>query len=232
MPTMKSSSKTSAYKALKYVTILGININSTPKWQLLDAVKNNLEKKIQFYIVTPNPEIVIQAQSDPDLTHSLNSATFSLPDGIGLKFADKSLEIIKGRQFMLDLFALANTKKLKVYLLGSTKEVINKSLEKIEKEYPNINAKGNNGPILNNSAEPETEVYINLQFEIVKEINSFKPDLLFVALGAPKQEKWVAKWLPELKVTGAMVIGGSLDYYSGLVSPVPNRSEERRVGKE
>src|SRR5579859_734572 len=134
MPGMKNSSKTSTDKVRKYVTILGININSTPKWQLLEAVKNNLEKKIQFYIVTPNPEIILQAQYDPDLTHSLNSATFSLPDGVGLKFADNSLEIIKGRQFMLDLFGLANTKNLRVYLLGSTKEVIKRSLEKINKD--------------------------------------------------------------------------------------------------
>src|SRR5579859_6412257 len=118
MPGMKNSSKTSTDKVRKYVTILGININSTPKWQLLEAVKNNLEKKIQFYIVTPNPEIILQAQNDPKLTHSLNSADFSVPDGVGLKFAKKKLQIFKGRDLFLNLLEVANNKKLKVYLLG------------------------------------------------------------------------------------------------------------------
>jgi N-acetylglucosaminyldiphosphoundecaprenol N-acetyl-beta-D-mannosaminyltransferase len=201
--------------------ILGIKVNSTPKVELLKLVNQRLEKKIPFDIVTPNPEIILQAQSDPELAHSLNSADFSIPDGFGLKIGNPVLQIIKGRQFMLDLFEIANNKKLKIYLLGSTDKVIKKSLVKLKVEYPNLIAKGNSGPWLNNNAVPVSEVDSTLQFEIVKEINSFKPDLLFVAFGAPKQEIWINKYLKDLKVTGAMTVGGALDYYSGFVKPVP-----------
>ena len=55
-----------------------------------------------------------------------------------------------------------------------------------------------------------------------KEINNFKPDLLFVAFGAPKQELWISKWQKKLNVRGMMAVGGSLDYYSGVVKEVPS----------
>src|SRR5260221_6840029 len=208
-------------KGLKYVTILGIKINSTPKAELLKSIENKLTKKIQFYIVTPNPEIILKAQNDPKLTHSLNSADFSLPDGFGLKLAAKNLEIIKGRELMVDLFKLANDKKLKVYLLGGHDFVNKKALTVLSKEVPHIKSKGSSGPILNNNAVPVSEVNTSLQFEIVKDINSFRPDMLLVAFGAPKQEIWLNTHLKDLNVVGAMTVGGGLDYYSGLVKPTP-----------
>src|SRR5258708_1586244 len=222
---MKNTSLKAHQKAPEFVTILGVKVNSTPRSELLKEVQAKLSKKMQFYIVTPNPEIILEAQSDPELAHSLNSADFSIPDGVGLKIMSKardSFTIIKGREFMLDLFKLANDQKLKVYLLGSTPEINKKALNILISDYPKIIARGNSGPILDDKAKPVSKVYTSLQFEIVKEINSFKPDLLFVAYGAPKQEKWISQWLPKLKVTGAMTVGGSLDYFSNSVLPVPN----------
>lgn len=218
--------KTNDKKSLKFDTILGVRLNSTPKEELLKQVVQKLQKKIQFYIVTPNPEIILQAQNDPKLSHSLNSADFSIPDGVGLRYVgsgagDGIASVIKGREFMIDLFKIANTEKLKVYFLGAKKEVNEKALAKIKTEYTEINAKGNSGPWLDNTANPISEVDSNIEKDIVKEINNFKPELLFIAFGAPKQEIWINNWLPKLNITGAMVVGGSLDYYAGFVKPVP-----------
>jgi len=230
---MKKPTNTNRQKSHNQAIILNIGIDSTPKGGLLKIISDKLSKKIQFYIVTPNPEIILQAQNNPDLSHSLNSADFSIPDGVGLVVAAKilgqpSLKTIKGRQLMLDLFKIANTKKLKVYIISKQK-VIDIALEKIRKEYPDIDLKGGKGPWLDQKANPVSEVDRDLQFEIVKEINSFKPDLLFVAFGAPKQEIWIEKWLPKLKVTAAMGVGGALDYYSGYVKPVPDLLENLKL---
>src|SRR6266404_923578 len=222
---MKKRIKDNNKYSQSFVTILGIKISSTSEDELLSSIQEKLSKKTQFVIVTPNPEIILEAVNDPELVKSLNSADFSIPDGVGLKLAAPKLQIIKGRKFMLKLFSLANELNLKVYLLGSTNEVTKKSLKKISIDFPGINAKGNSGPALDKSANPVSEIDSNLQFEIVKEINAFKPDLLFVAFGAPKQEKWIAKHLKELKVIGVMAIGGSLDYFSGSVLPVPKLIE-------
>lgn len=196
---------------------------------MLDEIQEKLTKKSQFYIVTPNPEIIIEARHNPELTHSLNSAHFSIPDGVGLKFANRSLKIIKGREFASDLLDIANKEKLKVYLLGSN-DFANKKAQKIlQSKYPNIKFSGSAGPRLDKNALPVSEVDTNIQFEILKEINSFKPDLLFIAFGAPKQEIWIENWLPKLKVTGAMTVGGSLDYYAGFTRPVPNLVENLKL---
>lgn len=220
---MKNLSTKTTNKSLKYVTILGVKVSSTPKGELLTLIQKKLSEKMQFYIVTPNPEIILQAQSDPNLFTSLNSADFSIPDGVGLRLADKDLEIIKGRDFIVDLFKIANEKKLKVYLLGSTLNTNRKAQARLKSEYPNILVSGNSGPKLNKDANPVSEVDTSIQFEIFDEINKFKPDFLFVAFGAPKQEKWIFKnfkiQMPNVKC--AMAVGGSLDYFTGFVKSVP-----------
>ncbi|HSX48691.1 MAG TPA: WecB/TagA/CpsF family glycosyltransferase, partial [Candidatus Saccharimonadales bacterium] len=120
---------------------------------------------------------------------------------------------------------IANEEKLKVFILGSRPEVNKKSVEKMSLEYPNLKIKGNSGPELDIKANPVSEVNVNLQSDIVKEINSFKPDLLFVAFGAPKQEIWISRHISKLNVAGAMAIGGTLDYYTGFVRAVPKFME-------
>lgn len=219
------TSKLTTTSSQKFVQILGVRIGSTLKSDLLNLIQGALTKKIQFYIVTPNPEIILEASSDPKLLEILNKATFSIPDGVGLKFVNNSLRIIKGRELMLDLLTLAEKKKLKVYLLGSKPNVNKKSVEKIKREFPHINVKGESGPILNKNGEPASEVNSSLQFEVVKDINNFKPDILFVGFGAPKQEKWIYNNMSSLNAKCLMTIGGSLDYYAGFVKPVPKLLE-------
>ncbi len=225
MPNQYKNKSTEKGFDRKYATIMGIKIDSTPKTDLLNQVRTDLSKKLQFYIVTPNPEIINQAQSMPELKEALDNAKIAIPDGFGLKLVKPSLETIKGRQFMLDLLKIANEEKLKVFILGSRPEVNKKSVEKMSLEYPNLKIKGNSGPELDIKANPVSEVNVNLQSDIVKEINSFKPDLLFVAFGAPKQEIWISRHISKLNVAGAMTIGGTLDYYAGFVRSVPKFME-------
>ncbi len=217
---MKIKSKAYRFRH-KYVNILGVKIDSTQRDELLKEIEFKVTKKICFYIVTPNPEIILQAQSYPDLLKALNSADFAIPDGVGLRLVERSLKIIKGRDMMVDLFKLAEEKKLKVYLLGSTRKVMERALYKLKREFPKLKVKGNSGPSLDKNANPVLEVDTNLQSEIVDEVNSFKPDLLFVAFGAPKQEKWICKWRDKMNVTGIMAVGGGFDYYAGEVKGVP-----------
>lgn len=203
------------------VQILGINIVSTTKPRLLLLLEGGLAQKSKIFITTPNPEIILEAQNNPTLKEAINNSDFAIPDGAGLRLADNNLEIIKGRELMLDLLQIANKKALKVYFLGSTKEVITKTINKVGKDFPNLKAKGNSGPMLNKSANPVSERDISLELDVIKEINLFKPDILFVAFGAPKQEIWVSKNLKDLNIKCAMAVGGALDYYSGSVLPVP-----------
>jgi N-acetylglucosaminyldiphosphoundecaprenol N-acetyl-beta-D-mannosaminyltransferase len=207
-------------------SILNVNVDSSQRDSLLDSVIYFLKNKKQFFIVTPNPEIIVEAHRDQILRDALNSADISLPDGTGILFAAKVLELdikrrIPGRLFMIDLFELSNKKKLKVYLLGGTEAVITSSLLHLKQEYPHMRAIGSVGPKLGHGGKPTADSEKQREKTLIQNINQFKPDILFIGLGAPKQEKWFVRNRSLLSVGGAMVVGGSLDVFSGYKKTPP-----------
>jgi N-acetylglucosaminyldiphosphoundecaprenol N-acetyl-beta-D-mannosaminyltransferase len=199
---------------------------------VIDFVTAKLKAKQKFFIVTPNPEILVEAQKNPSFASALNSADLSLPDGVGLVLAAKvfglkNIQRIAGRQMMLKLLEFANQKKLRVFFLGSTSLIIKSALHKAKINYPNIKIMTHSGPQFDKTALPVSEIDRKIEIDAVNQINSFKPDLLFVAFGAPKQELWLAKHLAHLKIGGAMVVGGSLDYFAGIKKLPPQWMHRR-----
>lgn len=240
--------------------ILGIKLDSTSVARVLRFVRERIKRKKKFYIVTPNPEIVISAQKDKELAKILNSADVSLPDGIGLAAAYKflklpnpkdtfvrfltlfaqglgvgfsvlfnrdwlleDLNIIRGRQMFLEFIKLANKKGWRVFLLGGEKGVANKTGQVLSHSFKAVKIKTDTGPMLDESARPITSEERKVEKKSVLKINKFKPHLLFVAFRASKQEKWLHKWLSQLDIGGAMVVGRTFDYISGsgIVLPPP-----------
>lgn len=213
-------------KAHIQANILGVKIDSTNRNTVLDYAWENIQKKKPFFIITPNPEIVTLAAKDSEYRNILNSADIAICDGVGLSLAakllyQKTLQRVTGRALFEKLLALANEKQLKVYLLGSTTSIIAASTSKIKKDYPKLSIKGQSGPQLQANGSPRSLKNIYIEQKVIAEINAFKPDLLFVAFGAPKQERWVAHNRKRLKALGLMVVGGTLDTYSGAISAPP-----------
>ncbi len=207
-------------------SVLGVKITSKSKLEVLESIDFCLNNHKKFYITTPNPEIIVQAQNDKKLKESLQLSDISIVDGVGIKLALMVLgfggyRITKGRELFIELLKIANERGYKVFLLGGLDRVNKSCIEKILKEYPNINVQGNPGPTLNQEAKPVSEVDSKLYKDTLRDINMSKPDFLFVAYGAPKQEKWVFENIKNLKVKGVMVIGGTLDYFSGEASLPP-----------
>ncbi len=210
----------------KQATILGVKIDSTTQGGVIMFVARKLTSREKFYIVTPNPEILLMASRDNELHNILNDADLSIPDGIGILWVQKLIRgvpVIRlpGRNVMVELLKFADDKKLSVFFLGSSEKVMAKTLKKVNQEFPGVKAYGARGPLLSEQATPILESDTAKELAVIKRINQIEPDLLFVAFGAPKQEKWIAKHTKELKIGGAMVIGGSLDTYSGIIKPVP-----------
>ncbi len=209
---------------LKQGKILGIKVDSTSEERVLERVLDFLSHNQKFLIVTPNSEIILQAQTNKKLASALNAADIAVADSVGLKVAMPRAKIVPGRKLMVRLFSLANEKKMKIFLLGASKvspKTIDKSLKRISKLYCHVIAAGHSGPDLNKTAQPISSKDKRLEQKAMDRINQFKPDLLFVAFGAPKQELWIKKHLPDLKVGGAMVVGGALDYFAQEVKLPP-----------
>ena len=192
---------------LPSIKILGTSITSAPKGQILEYIFKRLEKRDEkFYIVTPNPEILVYASASKPYQDILNAAAVSLPDGIGVLMAgmiqQKSIRSrIAGVDFMQDLCKESVRQSLTIGLLGGRQGVAEKTAECLVKMFPGLRI-----------------VFVGEEFPI-----GFVPriDILFVAFGFPHQEEWIAENLPHIKVTVAMGVGGAFDYISGKVPRAP-----------
>ncbi len=126
----------------------------------------------------------------------------------------------------LSLITLANKMGWRVFLFGGEHGEAEKAAENLKRNYKRVKIHFSQGAIYNKQAYPISQVDIKMHNDTVKEINAFKPQLLFVALGAPKQEKWLSNNLGKLKIGGAMVVGGTLRYLAGK-SVLPPRWIEK-----
>lgn len=218
---MNKDIKKTVQKDQKVGQIMGVKIDSTSMGSVLTRVEENISDNIRFNIVTPNPELVLMAQKNNLLKNALNSATLSIPDGMGLKLAIPNLQIIKGRELFIELIKLAAKKNWKVFLLGGLGDEAGMAANKLIQRYGDIKIQSEKGPKLNESAEPVTEVDIKLEEEAIERINTFKPHLLFVAFGNPKQEIWVMKNAKKLNAKCVMAVGGAIRYAAGISSLPP-----------
>lgn len=214
---------------LKHRKVLGVKVTVSPKDQLLDFISTSLKKKEKFFISTPNPEILVRSQKDSEFRMILNSADIALPDGTGLSLAGVSSRI-PGRVFFEELLDVSAAKGYKIYLLGSESDINRRAVEKVAKIYPGVKVRGMSGPNLDQNGYAVTDSDIKVAIDVLDDIDKFNPDLLFVAFGAPKQEKWIYHNLGKLKIGGAMAVGGTFDYFVGNMIKPPRMLE--KVGLE
>lgn len=205
--------------------ILGIRVISTSTSSVLMRVEEFISHNSKFSILTPNPELILMAQSNKKLKGALNSADLSIPDGVGLKLADPSLNIIKGRELFVDLIKLANRKGWKVFLLGGLDGEAELAAKKLKVSSKRLKVETFSGPRLNEKAEPVTEIDKKLDQDAIRKINEFAPDLLFVAFGNPTQEIWVHKNVKKLNAKGVMAVGGAFRYIAGMSKLPPKWME-------
>lgn len=132
------------------------------------------------------------------------------------EYLTKDLEIIKGRELFFDIIEMANKKKLNVYFFGGEHGESQKAIEVLKLKYPNIVFKTNHQfPMYNKNCKPVTLSDRKLHKLIVGSIKLFEPDLIFVALNTPKQEKWIFRNLYRTRAIGAFAFGGTFNFVSG-----------------
>lgn len=205
--------------------ILGVNISTRNKTDLLSAVGDFLGGTSgTLLIVTPNPEQLMLAADDPAFADILNSADIALPDGQGVVWASKHRiqQRIPGVEFMQDLTALASEKNIPVAFVGGYEDVSKKSLSALQRKQHDLTGFATGGPMLTENGQ-----YGETAKELAQRIGTEKVGMVFLAFGAPKQEKFAAalrealKKLSYKKPVIIMVVGGSFDFISGRVKRAP-----------
>lgn len=206
----------------KPVKILGVPVHPLTMNESVAVLEEKLQKKEQAFVVTANAEIIMMCQQDKKYNNIVSEqADLVLPDGAGAVWAGRYLgnevpERVAGFDLYNQLLKLSADKGYKAYFFGGAPGVAEAAKNKAEELYPGVQIVGcRNGYF----TEAEEEA-------IIKEINDAAPDMLFVALGAPKQEKWLVKYRKQLKPRVLMGIGGSFDVLAGKMERAPKWMQE------
>ncbi len=134
---------------------------------------------------------------------------------------EKDLKVIRGREFFLDLIKLANKKVWKVFFLGGVNGEAAGAKKVLERNFKNIKIEISELPILDEKGFIVEEKNRSLENAAMEKINKYAPDLLFIGMSAPKQEKWYFRQKYNLNIGGAMMVGGTFRYISGQVKLPP-----------
>lgn len=168
------------------------------------------------YVVCANPHSLIVAESDLVFERSLRQASIILPDGAGVALALKVLggrtvERVTGSDLFQGLLHLKTQRPLRVFFLGSSDQVLEMIKTKVAQEFPEVVWAGSYSP-------PYVPVFSVADNQaMTAQINAAQPDVLFVGMTAPKQEKWIFENREQLKVPMMCAIGAVFDYYAGNI---------------
>jgi N-acetylglucosaminyldiphosphoundecaprenol N-acetyl-beta-D-mannosaminyltransferase len=197
--------------------ILGVNVHALTNALTLALIEEFIASQHPHQLVTVNPEFVVEAQHDAEFRHIINTAALALPDGTGLLKAARFLgatplpERVPGSDLVVRLAELSHQKGYRLYFLGAQEGVAAQAAAKLKKQYPRLNGVG---CYAGSPAPEENET-------IVQRILSAQPDILLVAYGAPKQDKWIARNLNRLNVPVCIGVGGSFDFIAGAATRAP-----------
>ena len=196
------------------IDVMGVGFDNLTKREFVDRARQMLSSREKGYVVTPNAEIVYEAVHDDTFRDLLNGAALVLPDGAGVVLGAKILgtplkEKVAGIEFGEEICKLLAETGGKLYLLGSKPGIADQAGEKLKEKYPGLMICGT------------ADGYFRDEAAAVARINEAEPDVVFVCLGAPKQEKFIRSHFDELNATLYLGLGGSLDGYAGVAQRAP-----------
>lgn len=200
------------------VNILGIEFSKLTLQETMNLIGEKIrnDNKKLFHIITVNPEIAVQIQEDNELKEISKKADLLTPDGVGIVWASRILknpvpERVTGYDLLLESLKQGNLHNWSFYFLGSDEEV-NKNMEThVSMLYPNIRISGRHHGYYKNEDEEN----------IIQEIESLCPDILIIAFGSPRTDKWIEKYRKRIKAKVVFGVGGSMDVITGKVQKTP-----------
>jgi N-acetylglucosaminyldiphosphoundecaprenol N-acetyl-beta-D-mannosaminyltransferase len=207
------------------IAILGVRVSNVDIPESLAIIEGLIESDTPHQVVTVNTEFVMAARKDNEFKAIINAATLALPDGVGLLWAARFLghplkERVTGVDTVQRVAELAARKGYRLFLLGAAEGVADLCAQRLSNKHPNLQIVGTY------SGSPAVEE----EDRIVALIKQAKPDVLFVAYGAPQQDKWIAHNLEMLRVPLAMGVGGAFDFIAGVAVRAPRWTQ--RLGLE
>lgn len=205
-------------RELKYSSILGTRINITDMDDTVGYIKQHLDQLKGHYICVSNVHTTVTAYRDGEYRKVQNNAAMNIPDGKPLSIVQRHSGFrdagrVPGPDLMPEIFRLSEEKGYRHYFYGSRQETLDALKAKLMEEYPKLDIVGMYSPPFRPTTEEEDR-------QIIENINACSPDFIWVGLGAPKQEKWMAAH--DGKVCGVMLgVGAGFDFHAGTIKRAP-----------
>ena len=206
-------------ECMQECNIMGVNIAVTNMEDFKKYVEEHLDELRGQYICVSNVHTTVTAYENPEYLNVQNSAAIRMPDGAPLsktarKKGFKKAQRVTGPSYMLEVLSISKNKGYRHVFYGSTPETIEKMKIKINERFPGIS---DNclfiSPAFKKKAELESE-------EVIKQINEFKSDFIWVGLGAPKQENWM--YLHKGRFNAVCLgVGAAFDYLAENIKRAP-----------
>ncbi len=206
------------------IEILGVPVDSVAIADVVSVAHGWVAGERCKLLLTPNSEMCVEAQRSPAFMAALRSGDMNVPDTVGLWYAGvalhrRSIHRTPGADVTIELCEEASRSGWRVYLLGAGAGVGLAAATELLRRYPSLLVAADPGPftVAADGSSDDTAAAL-------ERIQSYSPQLLFVALGAPKQELWLTQnrdALTDVGVRLAAGIGGSLDYLAGTMRRPP-----------
>ena len=221
---MNAQKKGGAYKRkidktqIAVCNILGVDIAAINMDWLLEFTEKHIQDLSGDYLCVSNVHTTVMAYEDEEYCAVQNGGVMAIPDGgplsvVGRRRGCAQMERITGPDYMARILEISVGKGYRHYFYGSTQKTLDKLRQRLAKDYPGIQIVGMFSPPFRPMTEEEDTTF-------VEKVNEAKPDFLWVALGAPKQEKWMA--VHQGAVCGFMVgVGAGFDYFAGNIKRAP-----------
>jgi N-acetylglucosaminyldiphosphoundecaprenol N-acetyl-beta-D-mannosaminyltransferase len=203
------------------INLCGIQIDKYSFNEVVEKITNHaISKGKPEYVVTPNAQHILTLQKDTHFRKIYRDALLVVPDGVSLLWSAQFLKTpLNGRVNGTDLFeqlcAVADKKGLKIFLLGGRPGAVEAVEETLLNRHPNLKIVGTHCPSYGFESQPQELALIK------SKIKAATPDILFVGLGAPKQENWIYANYQDIKVPISVGIGVSFELVANMVQRAP-----------
>ncbi|MGQ0570838.1 MAG: WecB/TagA/CpsF family glycosyltransferase [Armatimonadota bacterium] len=196
--------------------LFGTQVHAVGMDEALAWVRDRIGGRAPAYVVTLNGALLVQAARDPTLRALVNGAGLVTADGIGVILAARILgvdlaERVAGIDLLVAVCQLAARSGYRIFLLGGAPGIAESTAETLRRQYPALNIVGAQHGFFRPNEEEA----------VCAQIRGARPDVLLVALGAPRQERWIQRWSAALDVPVSIGVGGSFDVLAGRVPRAP-----------